>query len=191
MAQPRTADKANWPRGLYSPRPDYYIYRSPFNKKVTIIGRLPLKDAITIAKQLNDSAEEIAIRKRVALLQNSHVDIDNRGLLEAAHIRVGAMNYEHLVGVYFLLDGDEIVYIGRSINVMARLATHRTNGEIAFNRVFVERCREDQLGHLEALYINKFKPARNASMPPVASNASAWEGSLSSLFGAAIHTRHS
>lgn len=190
MAQPRSADKAHWPKGLYATRPGYFIYRSPLNGKTTTIGRLSLNDAIAICKQLNETAEEVGISKRVRKLQNSHVEIDRRGLLEACHIASYAMNYEHLVGVYFLLLDGEIVYVGRSVNVLGRLATHRTNATITFNRVFVERCREEQLGHLEALYINKFRPKHNAAVPPVSSAAAAWDGSLSGMFGAAIHTRH-
>ena len=191
MAQRRTEQRAGWPVGLYEPRPGYYTYRSPISGKAVCIGRVEIKDAIAVCLRLNATAQGVKDADKVGRLRHAHVESDEKGLLSAAHITQSAMNYEHLTGVYFLILNDEIVYVGRSVNILGRLATHHTNQTIEFNRVFVERCRADQVAHLEAMYINKFKPKHNTSMPAVSASAMAWDGSLSAIFGAALHTRHS
>lgn len=65
-------------------------------------------------------------------------------------------------GVYFLYDGDELVYIGQSNNVMMRIGEHIKEGVKEFDRFefypTVDKTR------LEGFLIQMFKPKYNYSM---------------------------
>lgn len=66
-------------------------------------------------------------------------------------------------GVYFLISGDEIVYVGQSRNVHARIASHMTTK--TFDRVAVLRVAPDQLDFVESVYILALKPRLNGQPP--------------------------
>jgi hypothetical protein len=74
-------------------------------------------------------------------------------------------------GVYFLIDCQEIVYVGKSINVKNRLRQHSESGQYGmeyeknFNRFFFINCQLEELDELEAYYILKFRPKYNISIP--------------------------
>lgn len=55
----RTISRREWPRGLYAPRPGYYIWRSP-EGKVYPIGRVPLAHAKSEAIAANQHLADIA-----------------------------------------------------------------------------------------------------------------------------------
>lgn len=63
-------------------------------------------------------------------------------------------------GIYFLISGGEIVYIGKSKNVSGRLRDHIKNGR-GFDRFTVHHCTEEELDGLEKKYISAFNPAQN------------------------------
>lgn len=79
------------------------------------------------------------------------------------HIIKNAVNLDRFVlkGIYFLLDNNEIVYVGQSVNVYQRIHQHRDK---KFNRIFV--LKTDNLD-LESYYINKLKPKYNSIILPV------------------------
>ncbi|WP_230948730.1 GIY-YIG nuclease family protein [Burkholderia cepacia] len=83
----------------------------------------------------------------------------------------------------FLLSQDTIVYVGQSKNILGRIATHRSEGEKSFDRIFVIECKPAELDHLEALYIDKFRPVYNAVRPYVSPAACAWDASLAAILG--------
>lgn len=73
-------------------------------------------------------------------------------------------------GVYFLLNMDEIVYVGKSVDVARRLEEHwkmEENPKTAkdWNRYFVIRCEPEDLSRLEAYYILRFRPRYNIAVP--------------------------
>jgi hypothetical protein len=66
-----------------------------------------------------------------------------------------------ICGIYFLLDEREVVYVGQSVNIISRIATHVTEGAKQFNRwcyITVERAR---LTELESFYITLLRPSLN------------------------------
>lgn len=67
-----------------------------------------------------------------------------------------------ICGVYFLLRGEDIIYIGQSRNVQQRLASHHKIGYTSF---YVHTCHDAYLDSLEAEYILKFKPEFNSNVP--------------------------
>lgn len=77
-------------------------------------------------------------------------------------------------GVYFLIDGDEIVYIGRSGMLRTRLFDHMRTKK--FTNVFFIACDdEDGMALIENKYIAHFKPVMNKAgvtmrLPKIAAN---------------------
>lgn len=69
-------------------------------------------------------------------------------------------------GVYFLLKGESIVYIGQSITPEARIITHTRDKD--FDSFYIIRCRPEILNTAESLLIMHFKPIFNGNVtnPP-------------------------
>lgn len=65
-------------------------------------------------------------------------------------------------GVYFLYDGDELVYIGTTDNLYRRIGEHIAEGEKVFDR-FEFYPTTDRI-RLEGFLIKMFKPKYNLSM---------------------------
>ena len=67
-----------------------------------------------------------------------------------------------MCGVYVLFNERTPVYIGQSVNILARLTDHvKTGKEFDFAR-FVE-CEREDLDQIEIFLIKLFKPALNGS----------------------------
>ena len=66
------------------------------------------------------------------------------------------------IGIYFLLRGQEVVYVGQSIDVLTRIARHKREGKW-FDHYTIMAAPEDQLDRLEAMYIRAFVPCDNIS----------------------------
>lgn len=61
-------------------------------------------------------------------------------------------------GVYFIFDGDEIVYVGKSVNIFVRVNSHRFKWD-SFSFIEVKEGRT-QLD-LEHKYIMQLRPKHN------------------------------
>lgn len=62
--------------------------------------------------------------------------------------------------VYFLLCEEEVIYVGQSSDVMARISRHRREGK-KFDAFAYMECEPEDLDRLETLYINAFVPREN------------------------------
>jgi len=62
-------------------------------------------------------------------------------------------------GVYFLVKGNRVVYVGQSVNVYSRAANHFNNK--TFDSWSFIPCEEKDLDVLESLYIHFLQPAQN------------------------------
>lgn len=64
--------------------------------------------------------------------------------------------------VYFLLDGEEVVYVGQTVHLAARVQAHQARFQ--FDRVlYVHVSREEDLDAVEATFIKALKPKGNRS----------------------------
>lgn len=63
-------------------------------------------------------------------------------------------------GVYYLTDGLDVLYVGASTNVEARVKAH-ARGDIDFSQVFVDRCEPKDLRELECEAIKRYRPPFN------------------------------
>jgi hypothetical protein len=68
-------------------------------------------------------------------------------------------------GVYFLYLGDLLQYIGMSKDVPQRVARHRQNGFLTFDRVLVIPYVESELFEMESWWIKELCPPRNGVAP--------------------------
>lgn len=73
------------------------------------------------------------------------------------------------VGVYFLFDKEEIVYVGQSANVPSRIAAHRTKRntwvDFVWDRAAWLPVAEDDLSAYEGALIRRLTPRYNTSTP--------------------------
>ena len=66
--------------------------------------------------------------------------------------------------IYFLIDGDQIVYVGQSTNVSLRIYHHLKSDKV-FDYYSVIPCEQNILNEVEAFYIVRFKPKYNHNLP--------------------------
>lgn len=91
-------------------------------------------------------------------------------VMELEQIREIRKEYAKPSGIYFLWSGDDLIYVGKSVNVHSRLDSHINGPSNNTNRVLMKSeithvsiipCSVDDLDVTEAIYINKFKPRCN------------------------------
>lgn len=86
--------------------------------------------------------------------------LDEMGLPGKAEIVAAASPVPRsLSGVYFLIEDEEIVYVGQSANVIARLHAHMLTKK--FNKIAILACEEKERTMIEAKYIHQFQPKLN------------------------------
>src|SRR5215467_754585 len=68
-------------------------------------------------------------------------------------------------GVYLLILAGEVVYVGTSRNMPARVAGHRINGR-PFDEVFYIDAKEEDRRTLESLLIRSIRPPQNRNGSP-------------------------
>lgn len=86
--------------------------------------------------------------------------LTGRFLLHPSEIIKSSRPYERRPGVYFLIRGEEIVYVGQSVNVHARIWQHEYSKRGIDSFAYVE-CEKDVLDQLESIYIHTLRPAMN------------------------------
>ncbi len=67
-------------------------------------------------------------------------------------------------GIYFLKQGDEIIYIGKSVDVNRRVLEHRLS--MKFDNYEFERIAIGNLNAVEKFYVTKFQPKHNVVYGP-------------------------
>lgn len=76
-------------------------------------------------------------------------------------VATDAAKVEKPCGVYFLLEGKEIVYIGQSIDCQKRVGTHIKETAKQFDRACFVPVDRESLNEVEATLIALFKPRHN------------------------------
>lgn len=108
--------------------------------------------------------EFAALRKRLARLEGMLGDVsvgyDSKGLLNLGTIKSTRQPVYRITGVYFLFKGEELVYIGQSINIMGRINNHNIVNWDTFSYIEVPKY---DLDAVEKEYILKYKPRENGT----------------------------
>lgn len=72
-------------------------------------------------------------------------------------------------GIYFLFDGEEIVYVGQSKDVCRRVGNHRLKKREhepkTFDKFAFIQCDAEKIDEIETFYIAKFNPKYNNHLP--------------------------
>jgi hypothetical protein len=66
-------------------------------------------------------------------------------------------------GVYFLVKGKEIVYVGQSVDILGRVSRHHRGG-IDFDAFCLLPCKKEDMDRIEATYIAALMPDLNISL---------------------------
>lgn len=70
-----------------------------------------------------------------------------------------------LRGVYLLWRGDEVVYVGQSVNIQQRIGVHLANPKKDFDAITYAIVESGDLNEIEAELIVKFNPCLNNELP--------------------------
>lgn len=115
-----------------------------------------------LQKQQSDDLLEV-------LLTTAAGELTDYGrLLTEDEIQYGSTSVDHKPrhsGVYFLLQGDHVVYVGQAKNVKKRIAEHKADPEKVFDAYSFLPCDAEDLDTLEALYIMHLRPKQNKRQP--------------------------
>lgn len=112
-----------------------------------------------LRRQFNDETARMADHAHYLAVSGASVALTGATLLREHEIVAGAFNLPHSIsGVYFLVDGDHVAYVGQSVNIQARLGQHQDK---KYDRVAYIPCRPAMLDALESLYIHYLQPPLN------------------------------
>ncbi len=113
------------------------------------------REIVTAAKlgQLATMAASASPRMQAAQIKFSDT-------LTEAEIVMASRPHSPLCGVYFLVRRGQVVYVGSSVDVNARLTQHRMNKR-EFDAVHVIECAGPALRVTEAKYILALRPTLN------------------------------
>lgn len=67
------------------------------------------------------------------------------------------------IGIYFLLDDGEVVYVGKTTNVYGRIVQHLVDKK--FDRYYFHPCKPYEVDELEVKYILAYEPKYNNNLP--------------------------
>ena len=99
--------------------------------------------------------------KKIELVNKAALTLTKKNLLSETDIVNAANPWELATGVYFLIESKKIVYVGQSVNVYARIASH---GDKVFDSFAFIPCNKKALDGLESLYIHILRPALNGNV---------------------------
>lgn len=111
-------------------------------------------------KRLEEKLEKLKV---VEKLVSEHPCLPNTYLVSKDDILQHAQEWVTFSGVYFLIENDEVVYIGQSVNVYSRIAHHYSSVRIKFTKFLFISCPPENLDQVESLYIHLLKPPLNAN----------------------------
>ena len=87
--------------------------------------------------------------------------LTNKTLLNGEQIAKLALPWAKSSGVYFLVQDQEVVYVGQSVNIYSRIAQHPDK---KFDKYAFVPCEVELLDKLESLYIHMLKPRLNGDI---------------------------
>lgn len=83
------------------------------------------------------------------------------GLISGKTIVARATSIRKVCGIYFLVAGSRVIYVGQSRHIFERVAGHIRKDSIPFEAFYYIQCPPAKLLELEMAYIKALKPARN------------------------------
>lgn len=87
--------------------------------------------------------------------------INDDGLIAGEQLADMATPIRQITGIYFLLKGREVVYVGKSTNVMSRIVNHSFLRKGDFDAYCYIEADRSEISELEVRYIRMLRPALN------------------------------
>ena len=115
-------------------------------------------DALTLKRYRLGKEIERFERKVTHLVESSVLSntLTGKHMVLEQEIVAQAESFENQCGVYFLVRGNRVVYVGQSVQISARLADHSKTKD--FDSYAFIRCDKEKLDVLESLYIHALSP---------------------------------
>lgn len=85
--------------------------------------------------------------------------LTGKTLMPESMIVESSFPYSDMSGIYFLIKDGEVVYIGQSVSIFARIAEHRKSKD--FDSINWIPCKKEMLDKMESLYIHFIQPPLN------------------------------
>lgn len=106
--------------------------------------------------------------------------------LPGAHLRIRRF-HPKTAGIYFLLENGQLLYIGSSVNIQARMSLHRSSRRwppgTEVRWVLFHRNLEAQMRELEHELIYCLKPPKNVTMNPASDKVQSYlSGNIRSIW---------
>jgi len=111
--------------------------------------------------EIEELESKLKSLRREEEYQTISFSITSRRLMREEDIVAASQPWDRVCGVYFLIKGNRVVYVGQSMNVHSRIPSHTITKD--FDSVTVISCDKDQLDVLESLYIYMLDPPLNSN----------------------------
>ncbi len=133
------------------------------NRDRDIAIRQAAKDRILGLKdQIQGLESRLSELQSIEMMNAVSLSLTNKVLLNSDEIVKASMPWSDATGVYFLISGDKVVYVGQAINVYARISQHQHAK--SFDRYAYISCSRELLNRIESLYIHVLRPPLNADI---------------------------
>lgn len=113
---------------------------------------------------LKDRIDELEARllelQTIEVMACASAKLTGKTLLREEQIIASSLPWDAASGIYFLVKDKRVVYVGQSVNVFARIPTHRDKD---FDSYAYIPCSRSTLNRLESLYIHLLQPPLNGS----------------------------
>ena len=119
---------------------------------------IELRDSLKC--EINELELKRKVLERHELSDKTALTLTSKVLLSEAEIVSAANPYELATGVYFLIGGNKVVYVGQSVNVYTRVSEHHDK---LFDSFAFIPCEREMLNTLESLYIHVLRPPLNGN----------------------------
>jgi len=115
-----------------------------------------------IQARTNALTQELDKLEKHKLFNLQSLALTGKAMVSVKDILASAEPYENISGVYFLVCGGAVVYVGQSVAIHGRIRTHISDGKV-FDRVAYIKCDPEKLDLLESLYIHHINPEGNGN----------------------------
>lgn len=122
-------------------------------------------EAIAYANGLQEKVTALELKltslERIETINVVSIALTNKALLHSDEIVKAAIPWKKFSGVYFLVDNNEVVYVGQARNVQERLS--QQHKEKKFTHYAFVPCPIEVMDKLESLYIHCLRPKLNGN----------------------------
>ena len=115
-----------------------------------------------IQARIDALTQELDRLEKHKLFNLQSLALTGEAMVSVKDILASAEPYENVSGVYFLVCGGAVVYVGQSVAIHARIRTHISGGRV-FDGVAYIKCAPEKLDLLESLYIHHINPEENGN----------------------------